>query len=74
MKNYKDLNAWQKSINLVKEVYGTVALYPKEELYALTQQTKRATVSIPAKIAEGIKRNSRKDGVYIFSYIKRIFV
>jgi len=70
MANYKTLEAWKKSMFLVKEVYTKCKLYPKEELYALTSQTKRAAVSIPSNIAEGCGRRTKKDTTQ-FLYISR---
>jgi four helix bundle protein len=70
MTSYKKLEAWKKSMNLVKQVYLLTKLYPKEELFALTSQTKRAAVSIPSNIAEGIGRNYKKDTVQ-FLHISR---
>ncbi|WP_114791390.1 four helix bundle protein [Niabella yanshanensis] len=57
MTNYKNLEVWKKSMELVREIYLLTKTYPKEELYALTSQTKRAAVSVPANIAEGSGRN-----------------
>ena len=59
--SYKDLIVWQKSIELVVEVYKLTDLYPKGELYGLTSQTCRAAVSIPSNIAEGYARKHRKE-------------
>ncbi len=70
MKSYKDLDGWKKSMQLVKEVYLITKTFPKEELYGLTSQIKRAVVSIPANIAEGIGRNYKKDTTQ-FLYISR---
>jgi four helix bundle protein len=70
MTSYKNLEAWKKGMILVKEVYMLTKLYPKEELFGLTSQTKRAAVSIPANIAEGIGRNYKKDTVQ-FLHIAR---
>lgn len=53
MQSYRDLVVWQKSIDLVAEVYELVKLFPREEVYALSSQIRRATVSIPSNIAEG---------------------
>ncbi len=61
MKSYKDLIVWKKSIDLVTEVYELVKMFPKEELYALSNQIRRAAVSIPSNIAEGHDRNSDKE-------------
>jgi 23S rRNA-intervening sequence protein len=47
MTNYKTLEAWKKAMLLVKDIYLLVKAYPKEELYGLTSQTKRASVSVP---------------------------
>jgi four helix bundle protein len=56
LNSYKDLIVWQKSIQLVFEVYRITTLFPKEELYCLTSQMRRAVISIPSNIAEGYKR------------------
>ena len=61
MRNYKDLDAWKNAMQLVKEVYLLTKKFPKEELYALTSQTKRAAVSVPSNIAEGLGRQYKKD-------------
>lgn len=50
-KRYKDLLVWQKSTDLVVEIYRVAKLLPKEELYALSDQMRRAAVSIPSNIA-----------------------
>ena len=70
MANYKKLDAWQQSMQLVKEVYLLTKQFPKEELYALTSQTKRAVVSVPCNIAEGIGRNYKKDTIQ-FLHVSR---
>jgi four helix bundle protein len=61
MANYKTLEAWKAAMQLVKEVYILTKKYPKEELFALTSQTKRSAVSIPSNIAEGLGRQYKKD-------------
>jgi len=58
--SYKDLLIWQKGIILVVKVYKLVKTFPQEELYALTNQIKRASVSIPSNISEGYGRNTDK--------------
>ena len=60
MKSYKDLLIWQKAFEIVILSYKLVNLFPKEELYALTSQIKRAATSIPSNIAEGYGRNTDK--------------
>lgn len=61
MDSYQDLIVWQKSMQLVKEVYTLVKTMPKEEQFALSDQMRRAVVSIPSNIAEGYGRNSTND-------------
>jgi len=56
LNSYKDLLVWQKSIDLVKEVYKLTTNFPKTEIYGLTNQMRRAAVAIPSNIAEGYKR------------------
>ena len=53
VKNYRELITWQKAMDLVEEVYKESRHFPREEMYALTSQTRRAAVSIPSNIAEG---------------------
>jgi four helix bundle protein len=49
VKNYRDLIAWQKAMDLVEDVYKASRDFPREEIYALTSQIRRAAVSIPSK-------------------------
>ena len=70
MSNYKELDAWKVSMELVKEIYLVIKKYPKEELYGLTSQTKRAAVSVPSNIAEVIGRQYKKDTLQ-FLHISR---
>ena len=60
IKSYKDLLIWKKGITIVKLVYQLVKTFPQEEMYALSSQLKRASVSIPSNIAEGYGRNNDK--------------
>ena len=55
IKNFRDLDIWKKSIEVVKDIYKTVSGFPKLELYSLTNQIQRASLSIPTNIAEGFK-------------------
>ena len=59
--SYKELIVWQKSMELVVEIYKLTENYPKIEIYGLTSQTRRSAVSIPSNIAEGRFRGTRKD-------------
>ena len=61
MPNYRELVVWQKSMVLVQEVYKMIKLLPKEELFSLSAQLRRAVVSIPSNIAEGHARGSDRD-------------
>jgi four helix bundle protein len=61
VRSYKDLLIWQKGIELTERVYQLVKSFPNEELYALTSQIKRCTISIPSNIAEGYGRKSTKN-------------
>jgi four helix bundle protein len=61
MKTHKDLKIWIESMDMVTYVYKITALFPKEEMYSLTSQIRRSTVSIPSNIAEGAGRRSKKE-------------
>ena len=61
MKTHKDLEVWKTSIEMVTKVYQLTQIFPKEELYGLTNQMRRAAVSVPSNIAEGAGRNSSKE-------------
>lgn len=60
-KSYRDLFVWQKAMELAKAVYEATRPFPKEEMYGLTAQIRRAAVSIPSNIAEGQGRLSKKE-------------
>lgn len=59
--SYQDLETWQRAMDLVEEVYEATKKFPREELYGLTNQLRRAAVSIPSNIAEGQGRDSVKE-------------
>ena len=67
LKTYKDFIVWQKSMDLTVEIYHLVKLLPREETYALSDQMRRAVVSIPSNIAEGQGRNSTKEFINFLS-------
>ena len=59
--NYKKLVVWQKADELAKAVYRATKDFPKEELYGLTSQLRRATLSVPTNIVEGYARKGKKE-------------
>ena len=61
MQSYKDLMVWQKSIQLVSAIYRITEKFPKSEIFGLTSQMRRASVSIPANLAEGYARKHRAE-------------
>ena len=67
MQTYRDLTVWQKSMQLVKATYELIKHFPKEENYALSDQMRRAVISIPSNIAEGYGRSSDKDYAHFLS-------
>jgi four helix bundle protein len=67
VRSYKDLVAWQKSMDLVTAVYRASQGFPKEEIFGLVSQVKRSAVSVPSNIAEGHARTSRKEFQYFLS-------
>ncbi len=64
---YKDLLVWQKSMELVREVYLLTDLLPSEEKFGLVSQMQRAAVAIPSNIAEGHLRRHRKEFIHFLS-------
>lgn len=63
MNNHKDLEVWKKSVELAKEVYETTKGFPRDEIFRLTSQMKRASVSISSNIAEGAARKGQQEFV-----------
>jgi four helix bundle protein len=63
---YTDLEVWKTSREWVNWIYSSTKLFPKEEMYGLTQQMRRCAVSIPSNIAEGCGRNHPKDSIQFF--------
>ena len=68
MKTHKDLDVWKNGIELVVSVYKATRKYPKDELYGIVSQIRRAAVSIPSNIAEGAGRNHDRE------FIKFLYV
>src|SRR6266498_3844597 len=67
MRPHQKLEAWNKAVELVTDIYKRTERFPKEERYGLTSQIRRAAVSIPANIAEGAGRHSRKEFAHFLS-------
>ena len=61
IKNYQELIVWDKAMDLVSEVYSLTKLLPKEELFALSNQMRRAAISVPSNIAEGQQRMAPRE-------------
>ncbi len=64
VKDYRELIVWQKAMDLVETIYRTTKVFPREEIYGLTSQIRRAAISIPSNIAEGNGRNTTRDYVH----------
>jgi four helix bundle protein len=64
VKDYRDLIVWQRAMDLVEAIYRTTGTFPREEIYGLTSQIRRAAISIPSNIAEGNGRNTTRDYVH----------
>ena len=67
MRPHENLEAWNKAVDFVTKVYRATESFPREEKFGLTSQIRRAAVSIPANIAEGAARDSKKEFVYFLS-------
>jgi len=61
LKSYKELKVWQKSIELVRQIYNITSKFPRSEIYVLSSQMQRSAVSIPSNIAEGHLRKNIKE-------------
>ena len=66
-KTFEDLVVWQKSHQLVIQIYRLSKAFPKDELFGLTSQIRRAAVSVPANIAEGFKRAGEADKLRMYN-------
>ncbi|TYB33450.1 MAG: four helix bundle protein [Flexistipes sinusarabici] len=66
-KPHKKLKAWQKSVEFCVKIYEITEKFPKDELYGLTSQIRRAALSVPSNIAEGAARNSSKEKAQFYN-------
>jgi four helix bundle protein len=64
--SYQDLDVWKQTRGLVKSVYALSKKFPKDEQFGLTNQLRRAVISVPSNIAEGCGRNYSKDSIQFF--------
>jgi len=65
---HQDLDVWKQSVGFVQDIYALTSHFPKEEMYCLSSQMRRAAISIPSNIAEGAARRNRKEFIQ-FLYI-----
>lgn len=70
MTNYKDLIVWQKSMELARIIYRLTSRFPRDEIFGLTNQIRRAVVSIPSNIAEGFGRGSDREFIHFLRIAK----
>lgn len=70
IKSFTDLNAWKKAHKLVLMIYKITKEFPKEEIFGLVSQMRRAVVSITSNIAEGFSRQSKKEKIQFYSIAK----
>ncbi len=68
MKSHKELNVWKDAMQLASNIYQLTSNYPKDEIFGINSQMRRAAVSIPSNIAEGSARGSRKE------YIRFLYI
>ena len=67
---YRDLDVWQRAMQLVKMVYQLTKKLPEDELYALSNQMRKAAISVPSNIAEGYERNSKTEYIQFLTIAK----
>ncbi|WP_235823177.1 four helix bundle protein [Caminibacter pacificus] len=72
IKSHMDLKIWKISMDLAEDIYKMTSSFPKNEIFALTSQMKRAAVSVPSNIAEGAARQTTKEFINIFIYFFRL--
>lgn len=66
-RNFKQIKAWQLADNLTVEIYGVTRNFPKDEIYGLVSQMRRAAVSVAANISEGAARKTKKDFLHFLN-------
>jgi len=73
LSSFRDLRVWQEAMTLAIDIYRSTTKFPKDELYGLTQQMRRAAVSVPSNIAEGKGHYSNKDSAGFCSMCVALF-
>ena len=68
--DHKDLIVWQKAILLTQVIYSLTKQFPRDEVFGLTNQIRRAVISVPSNIAEGFNRGSDKEFIYFLKVAK----
>lgn len=68
--DHKDLIVWQKAILLTQVIYSLTKQFPRDEVFGLTNQIRRAVISVPSNIAEGFNRGSDKEFIYFLRVAK----
>ncbi len=61
IRDFRDLDIWKKGVEIVKDVYGIIEKFPKQEFYGLVSQVQKSAISIPSNIAEGFNRFHNKE-------------
>ena len=68
--SFRDLRVWQEAMTLTTEIYRSTTIFPRHELYGLSQQMRRAAVSVPSNIAEGKGHRSDKEFVHFLLHAR----
>ncbi len=68
--SFRDLRVWQEAMTLTTEIYRSTTIFPRHELYGLSQQMRRAAVSVPSNIAEGKGHRSNKEFVHFLLHAR----
>jgi four helix bundle protein len=68
IKDFKDLNTWREAHKLVLMIYGATKTFPREEIFSLTSQVRRAAISITSNIAEGFGRQGYKEKIQFYYF------
>jgi four helix bundle protein len=69
MQGHRDLQVWQKAMLFVTDIYRATSIFPRSEVYGLTNQVRRAAVSVPSNIAKGCGRSSKKEFAQFLSHV-----